>query len=139
MSSPFQKSFIAKSPIDMHEGKKHIDPDAPGTPGQPGYEPPVKREDLDTKGQGLYDKLNFQADFDKLQKVNKTKDVKLKTAQTTRHAMPNSYKEGDYVSNDDFEENFKAKKEFPQLSVQDYSRVKKDKKGNSYVTRLKEE
>ena len=26
--------------------KKEIDPDAPGTPGKPGYEPPVKRSDL---------------------------------------------------------------------------------------------
>jgi hypothetical protein len=43
MSSPFQKSFIAKSPINMHEGKEHIDPDAPGTPNTPGYEPPVLR------------------------------------------------------------------------------------------------
>ena len=53
--------------------------------------------------------------------------------------MPNSYKEGDYVDEDDFEDNFKAKKEFPQLTVQDYSRIKKDEKGNSYVTRLKED
>jgi hypothetical protein len=56
MSSPFQKSFIAKSPIDMHEGKEHVDPDAPGTPGQPGYEPPVlkyKKGDLMSEDDAL--------------------------------------------------------------------------------------
>ena len=26
-----------------------VDPDAPGTPGKPGYEPPVRRSDLDKK------------------------------------------------------------------------------------------
>jgi hypothetical protein len=56
MSSRFQKSFIAKSPIDMHEGKEHVDPDAPGTPGQPGYEPPVlkyKKGDLMSEDDAL--------------------------------------------------------------------------------------
>ncbi len=33
-----------------------VDPDAPGTPGKPGYEPPVKREDLDAKGKAIWDK-----------------------------------------------------------------------------------
>lgn len=32
-----------------------VDPDAPGTPGKPGYEPPVKREDLDKKGREIWD------------------------------------------------------------------------------------
>jgi len=64
--------------------------------------------------------------------------VDLGTVQTTRHMMPNSYKEGDLVDEDDFEGSFKAKGEFPQLSIQDYSSVKKDKEGNSYVTKLKE-
>ena len=67
-----------------------------------------------------------------------SKPVDLGVIKTKRHMMPNSYKEGDYVSEDDFEDNFKAKKEFPQYSVQDYSRIKKDKKGNSYVIKLKQ-
>ena len=33
-----------------------VDPDAPGTPGEEGYEPPVKREDLDEEGKAIYDK-----------------------------------------------------------------------------------
>ena len=69
----------------------------------------------------------------------KLDEVDLGTVKTTRHMVPNSYKEGDSVDEDDFEDSFKAKGEFPQLSIQDYSSVKKDKKGNSYVTKLKEE
>ena len=38
-------------------GKYIVDPDAPGYPGQPGYEPEVKRSDLDKKGQETFDKL----------------------------------------------------------------------------------
>ena len=34
-----------------------VDPDAPGTPGKPGYEPPVKRSDLDEKGKKTWDNL----------------------------------------------------------------------------------
>lgn len=43
MNSGLYKKYISKSPCNMHEGKEHIDPDAPGTPGQPGYEPQVLR------------------------------------------------------------------------------------------------
>ena len=35
--------------------KKKVDPDAPGTPGKPGYEPGVKREDLDELGKKIWD------------------------------------------------------------------------------------
>jgi hypothetical protein len=51
MSSPFQKKFSAKSPLNQ------VDPDAPGTPGTEGYEPPVNREELDPKGKEIYDNL----------------------------------------------------------------------------------
>jgi len=33
-----------------------VDPDAPGTPGEEGYEPPVRREDLDDEGKATWDK-----------------------------------------------------------------------------------
>tara|TARA_B100000575_G_scaffold152521_1_gene121706 strand:+ start:10 stop:261 length:252 start_codon:yes stop_codon:yes gene_type:complete len=50
------------------------------------------------------------------------------------------YKVGDYVSEDDLESKFKLKgdnpKNYPQLSVQDYSTVKKDKLGRKYVEHL---
>ena len=47
---------------DSEVGKKiretgEVDPDAPGTPGEPGYEPPVKRSDLDEKGKKKWDEL----------------------------------------------------------------------------------
>ena len=58
MSSPFQQRFNAKSPLN--QGK--VDPDAPGTPGKPGYEPSVKREDLDDKGKEIYDNLRKERD-----------------------------------------------------------------------------
>ena len=35
--------------------KQNVDPDAPGTPGKPGYEPPVVRGELDEKGRAIYD------------------------------------------------------------------------------------
>ena len=56
MSSPFQKQFSAKSPLSQ------VDPDAPGIPGKPGYEPPVVREELDDKGKKIYDDLKKEND-----------------------------------------------------------------------------
>ena len=56
MSSPFQKQFSAKSPLSQ------VDPDAPGTPGTEGYEPPVNREELDSKGKEIYDNLRKEND-----------------------------------------------------------------------------
>jgi hypothetical protein len=53
MSVLFKEKFLAKSPFT--QTKEKVDPDAPGTPGKPGYEPPVKREDLDEKGKKLFD------------------------------------------------------------------------------------
>jgi hypothetical protein len=38
------------------KGIMAVDPDAPGTPGKPGYEPKVKRKDLDAKGKDTFDK-----------------------------------------------------------------------------------
>jgi len=37
--------------------KQKVDPDAPGTPGKPGYEPPVRYEDLDEAGKKLWHKV----------------------------------------------------------------------------------
>ena len=58
MSSPFQQQFSAKSPLNQDK----VDPDAPGTPGKPGYEPSVKREELDDKGKEIYDNLRKERD-----------------------------------------------------------------------------
>ena len=56
MSSPFQQQFSAKSPLSQ------VDPDAPGTPGKPGYEPPVVRGELDAEGKKIYDDLKKEND-----------------------------------------------------------------------------
>ena len=80
-----------------------------------------------------------KAEKDKEGKPIQLDAVDLGVIQTKKHMVPNSYREGDSVDEDDFEDSFKAKGKVPQLSVQDYSTVKKDKDGNSYVTRLKEE
>ena len=50
---PF-KETIAKRNFDK---EMNVDPDAPGTPGEPGYEPPVKYEDLDEKGKKIWNDL----------------------------------------------------------------------------------
>jgi len=57
-SSPFQQKFSAKSPLSQNK----VDPDAPGTPGKPGYEPPVVREELDDEGKKIWDNLRKEND-----------------------------------------------------------------------------
>jgi len=53
--------------------------------------------------------------------------------------VSDKYKVGDWVSEEDLEGSFSQKgddpRNYPQLSVEDYSKVKKDKKGK-YVTRI---
>ena len=62
---------------------------------------------------------------------------------TVRITKPTYFKlkENDYIGDEDFENQFEQiegdASTFPQFSVQDYSRLKKDKKG-FYVTKLKE-
>ena len=41
-------------PVHQHPHSA-IDPDAPGVPGAPGYEPKVKRSELDAKGKKIFD------------------------------------------------------------------------------------
>ena len=52
---PFKKTIAKEKTFENTEGKDYIDPDAPGTPGQPGFEPPVLREDLDERGKQIWD------------------------------------------------------------------------------------
>ena len=81
-----------------------------------------------------------QRDFDKFNDTSKDVLGEPKT-DTLRSPVISGYKKGDLLSEGDLEGYFKQTgnkaKDYPQLSVQDYSEVKKDKKGN-YVTRLKE-
>ena len=48
--------FGNKGNFNFKKTDKYVDPDTPGTPGKPGYEPPVKRSDLDEKGKKIWDK-----------------------------------------------------------------------------------
>ena len=43
------------NPSALKQMEEEVDPDAPGTPGQEGYEPPVRREDLDEEGKRIFD------------------------------------------------------------------------------------
>ena len=53
--------------------------------------------------------------------------------------VSDKYKVGSYIPEEEFEQLFSQKgndpKNYPQLSVEDYSRVKKDEKGK-YITRI---
>jgi hypothetical protein len=108
MSSPFQKGFIEKSPIDKKAvGKQNRLP-----------------EELKAK--------ILAAPEDS--PVKKEKDPRERVKDTIR--VSNKYKPGDYVEEFELEESVKKQTgKYPQLSAQDYSKVKKDKKGN-YITKL---
>ena len=71
----------------------------------------------------------------------KTDDKKEYEPQSTKIYVSGNYEVGDYVDEDDFESQFKRKgnkaQNYPQLSVEDYSTVKKDARG-FYVTKLKD-
>ena len=54
-------------PVHKHPHSA-IDPDAPGVPGTPGYEPNVKRSELDAEGKKIFD-----ANKKKRQKDQKSK------------------------------------------------------------------
>ena len=87
---------------------------------------------------------NNQADYDKF--ADTKKDVLGKPRPTPKAPAPGdttivgkNYKVGDYVDEYEFEDAFKKQhKGYPQLSVQDYSTIKKDKDGNNIVTKLKD-
>ena len=64
-------------------------------------------------------------------------DPREKVTDTIR--VSNKYKTGDYVEEFELEDAVKKQTgKYPQLSAQDYSTVKKDKKGN-YITKLEDE
>jgi hypothetical protein len=75
----------------------------------------------------------FQQQFSAKSPLN-TDEVDLGIVKTKRHMVPNKYKEGSYVDEDDLE-----KSTGKQESGQTFSKTKKDEKGISYVIRLKEE
>ena len=74
-SSPFEyekdpKEFIKRKSKENLEATVNIgpkvDPDAPGKPGTPGFEPPVTRSDFDegSEQQKMFDDLNYEKHSD---------------------------------------------------------------------------
>ena len=55
--------------------KQKVDPDAPGTPGQPGYEPPVRRSDFDegSEQQKMFDRNQAKGKAKAVDKMFKDK------------------------------------------------------------------
>jgi hypothetical protein len=79
----------------------------------------------------------FQKAFSNKSPFNEEKNPREQSRDTIR--VSNKYKPGDYVEELELEEAVKKQTgKYPQLSAQDYSTVKKDKKGN-YITHLKNE
>ena len=74
--------------------------------------------------------------------LDKVKNPPPLQGDTIRNKVVNRYNTGDMLSEDDLENMFKRKgnnpKNFPQLSVQDYSTVKEDDKGK-YVVKTDED
>ena len=80
-----------------------------------------------------------QKDYEKFTDTKKDVLGKEKPLPGDTTVVGNNYKVGDYVDEYEFETAFKTQhKGMPQLSVQDYSKVKKDGKGNNIVTKLKD-
>ncbi len=79
----------------------------------------------------------FQKVFSEKSPFSQEKDPRERKKDTIR--VSNKYKPGDYVEEVELEDAVKKQTgKYPQLSAQDYSTVKKDKKGN-YITKLENE
>ncbi len=120
-ASKFSSPFMEKNPLSPLKGnafiKAKMDAEAAG------------KKTFTVDGRNYPVKMNTP--------LEKEKDPRVKVTDTIR--VSNKYKPGDYVEEFELEDAIKKQTgDFPQLSVQDYSKVKKDKKGN-YVTHLKNE
>ena len=86
----------------------------------------------------------FQKAFGNKSPFSKEKDSKETVRDTIRITKPTNFKlkKDNYIDEDDFEDQFDKVEgdasTFTQFSIQDYSKLKKDKKG-FYVTKLKKE
>ena len=93
---------MKKGPFKLRSGNKpsmaklagvspvKVDPDAPGTPDEPGYEPPVTREELDEEGKEIYDKLRKNKKGKKID-FKKTTDYSQKAIDYRRFSNPEKY------------------------------------------------
>ncbi len=103
------------------------------------------------KGPSLYKKLKVNRNgysgtldgrptsspFQATIKQDKSKTIEKIDEESNRVYVSDTNKVGDWVSEDELESKFTKKgsdpKNYPQLSVQDYSKVKVDKDGRKYV------
>jgi hypothetical protein len=120
-ASKFSKPFMMKSPVTPLQGNAFI----------------KAKMDAESAGKSSFtvDGKNYPLKMET--PLEKEKDPREKVKDTIR--VSNKYKPGDYVEEFELEEAVKKQTgKYPQLSAQDYSTVKKDKKGN-YITHLKNE
>ena len=127
-TSKFSNPFMMKSPLSPLKGnafiKAKMDAEAAG------------------KSSFVVDGKNYPLKMET--PLEKEKDPRETVKDTIRITKPTNFKlkENNYIDEDDFENQFDQiegdPSTFPQFSVQDYSKLKKDKKG-FYVTKLKDE
>ena len=148
-TSKFSNPFMMKNPLSPLKGNAFIKAVKEAKDNNKtsfsfnGKNYPLKMETpLDKKLVGKQNKLPEELKAKILaapedSPVKKEKDPREKVKDTIR--VSNKYKKGDYVEEFELEDAVKKQTgKYPQLSAQDYSTVKKDKKGN-YVTHLKDE
>ena len=119
-TSKFSTPFMEKNPLSPLKGnafiKAKIDAEAAG------------------KSSFTVDGKNYPL---KMETPLEKEDPREKVTDTIR--VSKKYKPGDYVEEFELEKAVKKQTgKYPQLSAQDYSTVKKDKKGN-YITKLEDE
>ena len=126
-TSKFSNPFMMKSPVTPLQGNAFI----------------KAKMDAESAGKSSFsvDGKNYPLKMET--PLEKEKDPREKPRDTIRITRPTNFKlkENDYINEDDFENQFDQiegdSSTFPQFSVEDYSKLKKDKKG-FYVTKLKD-
>jgi len=126
-TSKFSDPFMMKSPVTPLQGNAFI----------------KAKMDAESAGKSSFsvDGKNYPLKMET--PLEKEKDPREKVKDTIRITKPTNFKlkKDNYIDEDDFENQFDRVEgdasTFPQYSVQDYSKLKKDKKG-FYVTKLKD-
>ena len=126
-TSKFSNPFMMKSPVTPLQGNAFI----------------KAKMDAESAGKSSFsvDGKNYPLKMET--PLEKEKDPREKVKDTIRITKPTNFKlkKDNYIDEDDFENQFDRVEgdasTFPQYSVQDYSKLKKDKKG-FYVTKLKD-
>ena len=119
-TSKFSNPFMEKNPLSPLKGNAFI----------------KAKMDAEAAGKSSFtvDGKNYPL---KMETPLEKEDPREKVTDTIR--VSKKYKPGDYVEEFELEKAVKKQTgKYPQLSAQDYSTVKKDKKGN-YITKLEDE